>query len=510
MKDLPVNWVQATLGNVATFEMGQAPPGSASNFDGVGTPFVKAGEFGPTRPLIREWTTDPKKFACATDVLVCVVGATAGKVNLGADCAIGRSVAAVRPGSAILQQFLYYKLLTQVIELRAGSTGSAQGVISREMLASVEVELPPLNEQRRIVAKLDALNEKTSRAKEALEAVPPLLEKLRQSILAAAFRGDLTKAWRAQNPNAEPASKLLERIRAERRRRWEEAELEKLKAKGKLPKDDRWKEKYEEPAPVDAEGLPELPEGWCWTRLDSLCDADRGVPYGIVLTGDPFPGGVPTVRCGDIKEFSIDLRSLKLVHPSISAEYQRTVLAGGEVLLAIRGTVGATARAVPEMAGMNISREVAMIPVLSGLDADFLTYSLASPMMQEALGARIKGVAQAGINLSDLRALPVAVPSIHEQVALVRAVKDCLKALMALNARLVETQGSFDGLTSSVLTKAFMGELVPQDPSDEPASVLLDRLRTEVTPAASDSARQDIPKSAKRSRAAKPRKAKAS
>ncbi len=101
--------------------------------------------------------------------------------------------------------------------------------------------------------------------------MPPLLEKLRQSILAAAFRGDLTKDWRAKHKDVEPASKLLERIRVERRKKWEEAELAKMKAKGKAPKGDEWKAKYKEPEPVDATGLPELPEGWCWATLGTVC-----------------------------------------------------------------------------------------------------------------------------------------------------------------------------------------------------------------------------------------------
>src|ERR1700688_1066048 len=127
----------APLGDVAQFIMGQAPPGVTCTFDGISTPFVKAGEFGEKRPLIREWTTQPLKHARASDVLICVVGATSGKLNLGADCAIGRSVAAIRPGSTTLAEFLYYQLLPKVLELRQGASGSAQGVISKEMLASI-------------------------------------------------------------------------------------------------------------------------------------------------------------------------------------------------------------------------------------------------------------------------------------------------------------------------------------------------------------------------------------
>ena len=142
--------------------------------------------------------------------------------------------------------------------------------------AEMDFPLPPLEEQRRIAAKLRALQARSRRAREALDAVPPLLEKLRQSILAAAFRGEFTADWRAKNKNVEPASKLLERIRTERRKKWEESELAKQKAKGKAPTDEKWKSKYKEPAAVDTTGLPELPEGWCWSRFEELCLDLRG------------------------------------------------------------------------------------------------------------------------------------------------------------------------------------------------------------------------------------------
>src|SRR5690606_36379861 len=134
---------------------------------------------------------------------------------------------------------------------------------------------PPLNEQNRIVANIDALTEKSREAREALAEVPELLDKLRQSILAAAFRGDLTREWRAKNPDVEPASVLLERIRQERRKKWEEAQLAKFRAEGKLPKDDSWKKKYVEPQPVDTTDLPDLPERWCWASLEELRGAEE-------------------------------------------------------------------------------------------------------------------------------------------------------------------------------------------------------------------------------------------
>ncbi|MCM2275258.1 MAG: restriction endonuclease subunit S [Candidatus Didemnitutus sp.] len=144
------------LGDVVDLVMGQAPSSKETNFGGRGTPFVKVGEFGEFRPVIREWTTNPLRMAKRTDVLLCVVGATCGKINLGEDCAIGRSVAAIRPHTSKLAQFyLYYYMMTLVERLRDGSVGAAQTVISKEMVESVQIPLPSLAEQQRIVAVLD-------------------------------------------------------------------------------------------------------------------------------------------------------------------------------------------------------------------------------------------------------------------------------------------------------------------------------------------------------------------
>ena len=171
-------WVETKLGLVCEFVMGQAPLGERCNKEGIGTPFVKAGEFGESRPKIVEWTTDPLKIAKSSDVLVCVVGATAGKINLGADCAIGRSVAAIRPGERLHQLYLYYLLSLELSNLRSGSRGSAQGVITRDDLQRIVVVVPPLLEQKRIVdlissvdSYIEALKQQLQSAKRSRNAV---------------------------------------------------------------------------------------------------------------------------------------------------------------------------------------------------------------------------------------------------------------------------------------------------------------------------------------------------
>jgi len=139
LPELPKAWAETPLGVLIESVMGQAPPGTECNKDGRGTVFVKAGEFGEIKPVVREWTTTPLRYAKKSDVFLCVVGATCGKLNLGIDCAIGRSVAALRPLQGLDQKYLYYFLSSKVLELRGGSVGSAQGVISKDDIAAIFV-----------------------------------------------------------------------------------------------------------------------------------------------------------------------------------------------------------------------------------------------------------------------------------------------------------------------------------------------------------------------------------
>ena len=177
------------LGDITEIVMGQAPPGADCNKDGRGHVFVKAGEFDERRPLVREWTTNPLKIARRGDVLVCVVGATAGKISEAIDCAIGRSVASVRPNPArLLSTYLYHFLSTQVMRLRAKSQGLAQGVITREMLQEIVIPIPPMAAQRRIAEILDKADALRAKRRAAFAQ----LDTLTQSIFLEMFGDPVT------------------------------------------------------------------------------------------------------------------------------------------------------------------------------------------------------------------------------------------------------------------------------------------------------------------------------
>jgi type I restriction enzyme S subunit len=189
-----VSWPLVKLGDVVESIMGQAPLGKECNKKGNGTVFVKAGEFGKEFPVIKEWTTKPLRYAKRGDTLLCVVGATCGKVNKAIDCAIGRSVAAIRPiENKIDESYLFYFISSWSIKLRNMSQGAAQTVINKEMIANLEIPLPPLEEQKRIAAILDKADSIRRKRQQAINLADDFL----RSVFLDMFGDPKTnpKAW---------------------------------------------------------------------------------------------------------------------------------------------------------------------------------------------------------------------------------------------------------------------------------------------------------------------------
>jgi type I restriction enzyme S subunit len=338
-----------------------------------------------------------------------------------------------------------------------------------------------LKEQRRITSQVEALTEKSRRAKEALDAIPPLLERFRQSVLASAFRGDLTAGWRAKNPDVEPADKLLQRIRTERRRRWEESELAKLQAKGKPPGDDRWKQKYKDPESVDTERLPDLPHGWAWASVDELSmdivDCPHSTPvYG---SGDHFAVDTTCIVPGAVvlnKLRRVDLDTYQL-------RTRRLVPQAGDVVFAREGTVG-TAASLPATPNMCLGQRVMLMRPSLKLESRWIEQALMCHLVTSQYAKKLVGSTVAHLNVSDVVRLAIPVPPKAEQSAIFGVALATVRRIesMASIAKGIQLEQSL--LDRSILAKAFRGELVPQDPSDEPASVLLDRIRAERATAA--------------------------
>jgi len=339
------------------------------------------------------------------------------------------------------------------------------------------IPTPPLDEQRHIVAKLDALRARSRRAKDALDAVPALLDRLRQSILAAAFGGDLTADWRAQNPDVEPASELLKRMRIERRKRWEEAELAKLTAKGKPPKDDAWKAKYVEPEPVDETDLPELPEGWCWSELGMLGSdpfaAVQTGPFGAQLhSADFVASGVPLIAVGNLTGFGFTDEGLYFVSAEKAAALARFDVEAGDVLFARSGaTLGKVCVAPSHVRGWRQSPHILRMRLrLGSIDPRLVVLALRGmPAVVQQVNDGVRGMTRPGFNTSLLEGIAVPVPPEREQRELVAQVDAVVARLDTLREGCAHAHDALEALNTAVLAAAFRGELLDRQSDGAPS-----------------------------------------
>ena len=434
MSGLPAGWATTELGALATFEMGQAPSAKDCNTDGVGSVFVKAGEFGKIIPVVREWTTKPLKFAQNGDVLICVVGATAGKINLAIDCAIGRSVAAIRPDSESRQKYIYHFLASQVKNLRQGSTGSAQGVISKPDLAGVLIPLAPEAEQARIAEKLDELLAQVDTLKARIDGIPALLKRFRQSVLAAAVSGRLTEEWRA--------------VGAEKNANYQSIEVR-----------EPWSHT------IDA------PTNWTPHIFEDVITLVGGSqPPKSEFIYEEAPG---LVRLIQIRDYKSDNHTVFIRRDATkkfcSADDVMIGRYGPPIFQILRGLAGA----------YNVALMKA-VPLVGVLQNEYMYRYLQDYKILnfvEAGSDRTAG--QSGVNKAFLEKYPIFLPPLAEQTEIVRRVEQLFTFADQLETKVASAKSRIDHLTQSILAKAFRGELVPQDPNDEPASVLLERIKTQ-------------------------------
>lgn len=342
---LPKDWQWTLLLDLAKLESGHTPRKSVDAYwEGGTVPWISLQDIRAAHgQVITETKHMPTEVGIANSSARLLPAGTvcfSRDISVGYTTIMGREMATTQHfanwicGPRLYNRYLMHALMASRGDLIQRGEGSTVRTIYMPALMRFHLALPPIEVQHAIVAKLESIQVRSKRARAALAAVTPLLEKLRQSILAAAFRGDLTKEWRAKNPDVEPASELLKRIRVERRRKWEEAELAKMTAKGKAPTDDRWKAKYKEPAPVDAAGLPELPAGWCWATIDLVGDVLLGRRRAAeeYIAGQDGRTDRPYVRVANVKEDRLALDDV-LVMPFNEQELQLYRLKAGDIVL---------------------------------------------------------------------------------------------------------------------------------------------------------------------------------
>ena len=331
------------------------------------------------------------------------------------------------------------------------------------------VPLAPLPEQHRIVAEIETQFTRLDASVAALRRAQANLKRYRASVLKDACEGRLVPTEAELAPSEgrdyEPASVLLERILVERRTRWESQEKRRGKCK--------------EPEPPDTSDLPEPPEGWVWATVEQISSR---IQYGTSNKAGLDPSGVPVLRMGNIQEGLFDFSDLKYLH-SEDAEVQKTLLAPGDLLFNRTNS--------PELVGKSaIYREnyplacfasyLIRVSFPEGCLPDYVCFFINSQHGRAYIAqVRSQQVGQANVNGTKLAAMPIPLPPLAEQHRIVAEVERRLSVIQQAEATVEASLARADRLRQSILKQAFSGKLVSQDPGDEPASVLLERIRAE-------------------------------
>ncbi|BEI22069.1 MULTISPECIES: restriction endonuclease subunit S [Vibrio] len=462
------------LENLAELVMGQAPPGRDCNKNGHGTIFVKTGEFGELYPVVQEWTTKPLKESRVGDVLICVVGATIGKLNLGIDCAIGRSVAAIRPNSKLLEtKYLYYAMHPFTKRVRMQSKGSAQGVIGKSVLNKVKIRVPNLDEQFAIVAKVDELmalcDQLEQQTEDSIEAHQVLVTTLLDTLTYSADADELMQNWARisehfdtlftteesidqlkqttlqlavmgklvpQDPSDEPAAELLKRIAEE---------------KAQLVKEKKIKKQKELP-PISEDEKPfELPNGWEWCRLPDLGELARGKSKHRPRNDPKLyeNGNIPLVQTGDVARANGTILTY-------TAKYNEFGLAQSQ--LWPKGTLCITIAAnIADTATLGFDAcfpdsVVGYTPYDKEIPTVYFDYFIKTA--KENLERFAPSTAQKNINLEILSNVLVPCPPMQQFPRIVEKVNLLLGICDELKERLKESQMSQLQLTDAIVEQA--------------------------------------------------------
>lgn len=457
--ELPRGWVDLTLGQVATSTKGKKPRKEYPVPQSGAIPYINIRAF--ERKEIETYTDDPVCPTCdPSDTLIVWDGARCGLVGRGARGAIGSTLAKIK-SDVVASELLFYFLFSHFGTINKRPKGVGIPHVDPTVFWELQFCLPPLPEQKRIVAKIEELFTRLDAGVAALKQIKLQLKRYRQAVLKHAFEGKLTAEWRkAQlaDPNSplnkEPAVKLLERIKEERKQ-----------ALGK---------KYKELPPVDTSDLPDLPEGWVWGRLGQIGNVVTGTTPSkakAVYFGKGFPFFKPTdLNVG----YYVRSASDNLTEDGLSES--RLLPAGTTLVTCIGATIGKTGLIrVPGASNQQIN---AVIPE-NGILPEFLYWACISPDFQKSIIDNASATTLPILNKSRFEALPLQVPPFAEQGVIVQEIERCFSIADAIEQAIEQSQRQSDRLRQSILKRAFEGKLVPQDPNDEPAAKLLERIRAE-------------------------------
>lgn len=470
LNEHPKGWVWTTVGSIGEVVTGTTPSKSNTEYYGSSHPFYKPTDLNDGYYVrksgdgLSEKGIKQARLLPSNSVLVTCIGATIGKTGFIRKAgASNQQINAIVTEKGILPEFIYFICVSPQFQKSIFDNASATTlpILNKSKFEILSIPLPPLPEQHRIVGKIEELFTRLDAGVEALKKIKAQLKRYRQAVLKYAFEGKLTQEWRKVNKRKiEPVFVLLERIKEQRKK----------EVKGRV----------KELPPVITSELAELPEGWEWTRVGNVATM---IQYGTSEKANEDSNGIPAIRMGNILDGKIVFDKLKYF-PKEWPQLRDLILQGGDVLFNRTNSmelVGKTAvyknyypKAVFASYIIRVKlREDSYNPeLLSFFINSFYGRKYITSIVSQQVG-------QANVNGTKLSLMPIPLPSLPEQQKIVEEIESRLSIADNMEKVVEQSLKQSDRLRRSILKQAFKGKLVPQDPTDEPAEKLLDRIKEE-------------------------------
>lgn len=422
---LPNSWVVTPLSNLLDQIVGGGTPSKAIAANFIGTvPFMtvkdmKARFISDTADHIsEEAVASSATTKIPADTLVVATRMSLGKiVRPSVEVAINQDLKALFPSAGINKTYIEYFWRSKSDFIQSKGTGTTVKGIRIEDIKNLEVPLAPENEQRRIADKLDTTLARVDTLNDRLARITPLLKRFRQSVLAAATSGRLTEDWRSTT------------------------------------------------------GFP------LWQKK-LLLDVCLKITDGEHISPRKINEGIPLLTAKNVLDGDLDFSVKDFVSREDAEKFWlRCKPQINDILICSRGTIGRCALVKEEIDFCLMGTVILVKPDANLIIPKYLFHYIASPLIQEVLKGASGATAVSALYLRDIKKLELLLPSREEQTEIVRRVETLFAFADRLEARLQSAQTAAERLTPALLAKAFRGELVPQDPNDEPATELLRRLR---------------------------------
>ena len=494
IRELPRGWTSANIGSFGEVITGSTPPKKDPSFFGGTIPFYKPTDLDAgyvvvkAREYLSELGASQSRIIPAFSILVTCIGATIGKTGLTRrKCATNQQInAVILPLNYINPKWLFWMVSSakgrqMIID---NSSATTMPILNKSRFSELSFPIPPFQEQERIVEKIEELFSDVDQGVESLKTAQKQLKVYRQAVLKWAFEGKLTEAWRSQQPTLKTGEALLAQIKAERENRyqqqlaeWEEKvrEWEAIGKVGKKPSKPQELKELLSLTEAEFFQLPLLPGSWTYTYLAYTGDLGRGKSKHRPRN-DPklFGGSYPFIQTGDVKAAKGVLRKFSQTYNELGLS-QSKLWAEGTLCITIAANIAETCFLGIEACFPDSIVGFTTYPKI--IDSKYVDYFIQSTKAK--ITAFAPATAQKNINLETLENLLVPYCLAEEQEEIVQEIESRLSICDQLEATITENLQKVEALRQSILKQAFEGKLVPQDPNDEPAEKLLERIRAE-------------------------------